>query len=104
MPESSHGIVYQRFSIVAKVVAQPASSTEEVVQKMRAHLLDKATHKDFAYEELREFWYYLKCAIESVRAKEPHSGALPYRIFASYQRRTSVRSALDMLHEEKNRL
>ncbi len=103
-PKSSHGIVYQRFLIVAGVVAQPASSTDEVVQKMRAHLLDKATHKDFAYEELRDYWYYLKCAIESLYVKNPHSGAMPYLIFAEYQRRAATRSALDLLLEEENRL
>jgi hypothetical protein len=103
-PESSAGIVYQRFLIVDKVVAQPAASAEEVVQKMRAHLLDKATHKDFAYEELREYWHHLKCAIESVYAKRLQPGALPYRIFAEYQRRTGARSARDIFLEEKNRL
>lgn len=103
-PESSHGIVFQRFSIVAKVATQPASSVEEVVQKMRAHLLDKATHKDFAYEELREYWYYLKYAIESEYAKRHNLRVMPFRIFAEYQRRIATRSARDMLLEEKNRL
>jgi len=103
-PESSHGIVYQRFLIVSKIVAQPASNTEEVVQKMRAHLLDKATHKDFPSEELREYWYYLQCAIESECVKRHNPRAMPFRIFAEYQRRTSVRSVLDMLLEEENRL
>lgn len=103
-PKSSYGFVYQRFLIVEKIVSQPTSSADEVVQKMRAHLLDKATHKDFAYEELRDYWYYLKCAIESVYAKKPHSGAMPFRIFAEYQRRAAIRSALDLLLEEENRL
>ena len=104
MPKSSHGIVYQRFAIVAKVVALPASSVEEVIQKMRAHLLNEATHKDFACEELRENWHYLQCAIESEYAKKTSPRAMPYRIFAEYQRRSSAPSAFDLFLKEEKRL
>ena len=65
-PQSSHGLCYRRFVIVAKIITQPASSAGEMVENMRAHLLDKATREDCAYDELRAFWYHLKCSIEAV--------------------------------------
>jgi hypothetical protein len=98
----SHRLIYRQFQVVAKEMQVRASNPEEAVGRMKARLVNaKGRDVKLCYELARN-WHFLRLAIESViEAGCQPEGALPYRIFAEYQRRASNRSSLDILRAEK---
>ncbi len=99
-----HGLTYQMFQAVEAVFAHPPVAAIEGPEQMRTYLIDPRRRKQIHIAELRKNWYFLKCAIESTRASELPRGALPYRIFAAYQRRFHVQTQSDILFARVSRL
>jgi hypothetical protein len=99
---ASHGVTYARFLIVEATLKHPAANAEEAIERLETRLLQASDHDVFACNALAENWYFLRRAIESVlKSKHQPDEAIPYRIFAEYQRRFRVRSALDILLAER---
>jgi len=95
---ASCGYTYARFLIVGAALNHPAVNAEEAIERMKARLLQAKGQDVFPCNALAENWYFLRCAIESVfAAPGPAERAIPYRIFAEYQRRFSIQSALEIL-------
>src|ERR1035438_2335011 len=93
------GLTYQMFQAVEVVFAHRPISVIEGLERMRAHLIDQ-----IHIGELRRNWYFLKCAIGSTQPGEHPRGALPYRIFAEYQRRFQCQSQADVLFARANKV
>src|SRR5262249_52881370 len=66
--------------------------------------LRKRPKTDYTAAELRKMWYHLSAAVHAVIQNGDHPKAVPYRVVAEYQRRTSVRSQLDLVLEEEGQL
>lgn len=99
------GHTYKMFQAVEAVFAHPPQTVIERLEKMRAYLLEPRREKQVHIAALRENWYFLKAAIESIYRKGVHpSGAIPYRIFAEYQRRFECQSQADVLLAPRNHL
>ncbi len=97
-----HGLTYRRFQIVAEVTKHRAASAEEVIERMKTRLLQAKGQDVKPLNALAENWYFLRRAIEAVfPASRPPEEALPYRIFAEYQRRIASQAPLDRLLAEK---
>lgn len=99
---ASNGLIYRRFQIIANVLRHPAAYAEEAIQRMNARLVEARGQDVIPLNALAEGWYFLRCAIESVFNDEHQpKEALPYRIFAEYQRRSECQSPLDNLQAKK---
>jgi hypothetical protein len=96
------GLTYKRFSIVERVFSSPTANALEAVERMRTRLFQANGQDVGILNELAEYWYFLRRAIETVlddtSALEED---LPYRIFAEYQRRLGCQNQLDALQAEK---
>jgi len=99
---ATNGVVYRRFQIVADVLMRSAANAEEAIEGMNARLIQAKGRDVATLNELAENWYFLRRAIESVfQAERPPKEALPYRVFAEYQRLMGCQSPLDVLLKEK---
>jgi hypothetical protein len=99
---ASHGLIYKRFLIVKEVFKHPAASVQEAVERMKTRLLQAKGQDVEPLNALAENWYFLRCAIETAFKVEHYpEDALPYRIFAEYQRRSECQNLLDTLQAEK---
>jgi len=99
---ASHGLTYRQFQIVAETLTHPPTNAEEAVQRMKTRLLRAKGPDVKQCNALAENWYFLRCAIGTAfRELRPAENALPYRIFAEYQRLSSSRSPLDLLLAER---
>lgn len=97
-----HGLTYGRFRFVVDALKHRGADLEEAVEGMKARLLQAKGEDVRRLNELAENWYYLRCSIESVfQAERPPAGALPYRVFAEYQRRIASQAPPDTLLAEK---
>jgi hypothetical protein len=66
--------------------------------------LKKQPKRNFAAQEMKKNWYYLRAAIKEVLQQKIHPGKIPYRVVAEYQRKMSSRTAVDFLFEEEEQL
>lgn len=99
------GLTYQMFEAVEVVFAHPPATVIEAVDRMRAYLLVPRGQDRTSIAELRKNWHFLNGAIESIYVASRHPrGAMPYRIFAEYQRRFAVQSQSDVLFAQENQL
>lgn len=98
------GLTYQMFQAVETVFANPPVGAIEGPEQMCTYLIDPGRRKQIHIGELWKNWYLLKCAIESTSANACPRGALPYRIFAEYQRRFHVQTPSDVLSVQVSRL
>lgn len=100
---NSNNTAYQTFQIIRKGVG--VESRPVVIEdELKRMLLAAKGSDDFAIQELKKNWYYLKEAVRTACTNEAPKGKLPYRITAEYQTRITYRSALDLLHEEEEHL
>ena len=99
-----YGFQFQIFERVRAALATPPRIASQATEQVRGHLLKMNPRRDSTIPQLRAEFYYLRVAIESVYASRPPKGALPYKVFAEYQRRASVRSRFDQVMEEEERL
>lgn len=92
------GFTYLMFCAIKDVFSTSAGEMRPGLEQMRSYLLDKRRKILPHIIELKKNWYFLECAIESVgKRSEISRSALPYRIFAEYQRRFGCQSQADML-------
>jgi hypothetical protein len=95
---ASSGLTYRLFLVVADVLKHPAASAEEAIELMKARLIQAKGQDVIPLNTLAENWHFLRNAIESVfKAEHQPKEALPYRIFAEYQRCSECHSSLDAL-------
>ena len=89
---------HHAYRIRKDVLKQPVASAEEAVERMRVHLIQAKGRDVMPMNALAENWYFLRNAIESVyKGEYKPEEALPYRIFAEYQRRSECQVASDAL-------
>jgi hypothetical protein len=99
---ASLGWNYRQFLIVADVAKHLAANPEEAIEQMKACLRQAKGADVEPCNPLAKNWYFLRCAMESVfKAEHPPKEALPYRIFAEYQRRLAHRSQTDTVLAER---
>jgi hypothetical protein len=99
---ASNGITYRRFQVVSDVMKHPATNAEEAIERMKARLLQSKGQNVESLNALAENWYFLRRAIETAFQTERHPiEALPYRIFAEYQRRSERQNRLDTLQAKR---
>ena len=97
---------YTLFLVVARVCMEcPSDGLLRLSDYMKAYLFEPKERDRQACRELRENWYFLRSAIQSVLAQmHPPKGALPYRIMVEYQRRWQCQTQADILMNRANRL
>ena len=104
-PRVEHGHTFRMFKAVEAVVARSPQDKDKSITNMRAYLLDPQNKKQPYIAELRTNWYFLESAIRSVgQALKTPVGAVPFRIFAEYQRRVECQSQVDVLLAQDNHL
>jgi len=99
---ASRGLTYKQFLIVKEVFKYPTASAQEAVERMKAHLLHAKGKEVEILKALAENWYYLRRAIDTIiQTVHCPEEALPYRIFAEYQRRSECQNSLDILQAQR---
>jgi hypothetical protein len=99
----ANGLTYGMFNIIRRIV-NSCPSRNVLVRHAEQWLRSKRSSDPHAISQLRQNWYYLRRAIESVLKSKPHPRPLPYLISAEYLRKTTVRTAADLLFEEEERI
>jgi len=97
----SLGFVYRSVQFIDQV--RKKSSKRNLANTLEAELC-RQPKANFAVQDMKKNWYYLRRAIEESVQQKSHPGAIPYRIFAEYRRKMSSRSAIDWLLEEEQQL
>lgn len=95
------GFRYLTFKVIERV--NNKSSKKDFLAVLEADLRKKPK-RNFAAQEMRRNWYYLRAAIKEVLQQKIHPGKIPYRIVAEYQRKMSSRTAVDFVFEEEEQL
>ena len=97
-PREESGQTFRMFQAVEAVFVRLPRDADEEVERMRSYLLHSRRKKETHIVELRKHWYFLESAIRTVcqNTKTP-KGALPFRIFAEYQRRFGRQSQANIL-------
>ena len=100
--ESGSGGGYQIFLVIRSITnsKRGVKLTEHAGQWLRT----KRKPETNALKELREKWYYLRRAIESVVKSKPHPRVLPYKVTTEYYRRLKHRTSVDLLFDEGERI
>jgi hypothetical protein len=96
--------IYELFIEVQRALASPPQRAKFAIGQVEAHLKKSKRQSKYATQTLKEEWYYLRVAIETVYSRKPPKDAIPYRVFAEYRQRSSARSQLDQVLEEEERL
>jgi hypothetical protein len=98
----SHGFTYKRFQIIAEVTRHRIASAGDAVNWMRGRLIQAKGSEVVALNALAVNWHFLRLAIERIFDLYPTANeALPYRIFAEFQRLFHCQSQLEVLQAEK---
>lgn len=97
------GVEYEKFRIVQKALEGAPRKLEKMIAAIKAVLLRKS-NCSFAYASLRDEWYFLKSAIETISKQRVPRTAVPFRVYAEYQRKAQYRSAADVLLQEDEAL
>jgi hypothetical protein len=100
---NANGYTFQVFNNIRRMVDSCPSRTE-LVGHAEQWLRSKRSSDPYAISQLRQNWYYLRRAIESVLKSKPPQRALPYLLSSEYLRKTTVRTAVDLLFEEEERI
>jgi hypothetical protein len=74
------------------------------IEQVKAHLKKSKCRREYSVRTLIEEWYYLRVAIETAYSQKPPRGAVPFRVFAEYRRRSSGRSQLDQVMAKEEHL
>jgi hypothetical protein len=100
-----YGLYYEMFQHVAKALASPPGTAEAATEQVKKYLQSKRRTGAYSIVKLvEEDSYLLRKSIEAVYAALVPKSALPYRVFAEYQRRSSTRSRYDLVMQEEERL
>ena len=101
----SHGIDFEMFQTIERTVPEPILDLGRSIDAMRECLLD-GPHSNLAHAVLlRKNWYFLELAIRSAaRNTGAQRGSLIFRIFAEYIRTSTLRSAVEAVLAQTNRL
>jgi len=100
-----HKFQYELFRRVERALGNPSPQTpEQALERMKECLLGNKHRDDSSVQRLKEEWYFLRCAIQHAFENGLEKGAMPYRVFAEYQRRTSRRDAYDLVMQEEEQL
>ena len=86
---------YEMFQEVARTLARPPKTVEKAMEQAEKYLLTNKRQNQLSIQRLREEWYFFRVAIKKEYANKTERSALPFRVFAEYQRRTSTRSRYD---------
>lgn len=97
-------LIYEMFQHVARALASPPRTADKAIEQLELYLRKRRPKNDHALQRLKDEFHYLKEATQAVYAEKPRRSAIPYRVFAGYQRRSSSRSSYDQLIEEEERL
>lgn len=100
---NANGFSYQMFKIIVRIVNCCPSRTE-LVRHAEQWLRSKRSSDPHVISQLRQNWYYLRRSIEAVLKSKPQPKTLPYLISAEYLRKSSRRTAADLLFEEEEQI
>ena len=95
---------YEMFQEVAHALARPPKTAEQAIEQAKKYLLTSKRQSQLSIKQLRDEWYFFQVAIETAYENKTERTALPYKVFAEYQRRTSARSRFDQVMQEEERL
>ena len=101
--ESGSGGGYQVF-LAIRTITNSRKRGVKLTEHAGQWLRTKRKPETNTLRELREKWYYLRRAIESVVKSKPHPRVLPYKVTTEYYRRLKHRTSIDLLFEEGERI
>jgi hypothetical protein len=94
-PANPFDQVFEEFRHVERALKSPPKDEKSAVEQVKKYLLKKTTESDYAAQELRKNWYFLVEAIRAVYQQKAPKSAIPYRVYAEYQRREAVQRPVD---------
>jgi hypothetical protein len=95
---------YEMFQEVARALATPPKTAEQAIEQAKKYLLTSKRQSQLSIQWLRDKWYFFRVAIETAYADKTERAAMPFKVFAEYQRRTSSPSRVDQVMQEEERL
>jgi hypothetical protein len=95
---------YEMFQEVARALVSPPKTVENAIEQAEKYLLTNKRQSQLSIQRLREEWYFFRVAIETAYANKTERTAMPFKVFAEYQRRTATRSRYDQVMQEEGRL
>lgn len=98
-----YGFEFETFREASRTLKELPENVSEAVACVETYLSSKC-HKNGAAERLRHDWYCFRESIEKVLSKRPRTSAIPFLVFAEYQRRMSSQSLYDLEMAETQRL
>jgi hypothetical protein len=98
-----YGFEFETFQEASRALKVLPENVNEAVACVEVYLTSKR-HKNGATERLKHDWYYFRESIEKVLSKRPLTSALPFVVFAEYQRRMSSQTPYDLEMAETQRL
>jgi hypothetical protein len=96
----ANGLTYEIFLLIERICETTGKPS---VERFRELLLVEDAEST-ARNEVRKYWYYLRRSIESVSGLRLRNSQVPFAIASQYFKRTMVRSAVDLVFEEEERL
>lgn len=100
----SVGLSFEMFQEVSRALANPPQTSIKAIEQVKAFLLLHKNKGKHSVGKLRADWYYLRSSIEAVYSEKPLRKAIPYRVFAEYNRRSSLRTRYDQVMEDEEHL
>lgn len=101
----ANSVEYRKFKIISAFLRSDLKG-ESLVERMRLYLqrkkLDKETKEPVT--ELKQQWYYLRRAIESIEKENHPADAIRFRIMAEYQRLYQSHTPVDTILAEEAQL
>jgi hypothetical protein len=98
-----YGFEFETFQEAGRALKELPKNVNEAFARVEAYLTSKR-HRNSATERLRRDWYYFREAIETVLSNRPLRSALPFAVFAEYQRRMSSQTTYDLEMAETDQL
>lgn len=96
--------MYELFLEVKRALDDPPKNAELAIEQVNAYLKKSKRQHDYSIQTLKAECYYLRVAIEAAYSRKPPSTAIPFRVFAEYERRSSSHSQLDQVLAKEERL
>jgi len=98
-----YGFAFETFQEASRALNELPQDIGEAVACVEAYLTSKR-HRNAAIERLRHDWYFFRAAIEKALANRPLASAMPFVVFAEYQRRMSSPNLYELEMAETQRL
>jgi hypothetical protein len=96
---------YTMFGLVAKFCADGSQGPGLTTDALRKYTCRPETRDDLSCQHFREHWYFFEEAVRTAFANAPPCiAALPYRVFAEYQKRWKSQRPTDIIMKRAKQL